>query len=835
MYVFSSRCGLSIWETLSCVVAAFFLGWSPIYAQEKAQNENALPTIVQHTKPAFTIYKGDKIKLKVEALGNNLNFRWVRKDQVVCTGSQCELDTTEWGLGRHFIVQVTYNQKGSKHLKFSVFVLEPTPGFQPRVITPDLVKADEQPEVLRDEDLLVQMVSGPGYSYTKDKLSVVGQNARPLEWDEKIRSTSQGVMVLSQGSREEHFLLPSSLAVLRKSEFDRRIIQLEYGAVRSRILESKSNNFSIASGDQVQIDGDEKLDVIVERTKTESGFKTLVTVLRGVARILSPTISEASDKPPSDESKDFKDAAAELKESYLGAGESIAFDEQGAVSSLLVPNPEVIGSVVRRSTRQYLPQTTSKVTVPSYAKYVLGAARVQSAKQNLDLKRARTAASENDAVVTLEVTMGHMAKAKQDYDVAMIMADAYRDLQLHKEAFAIYRIAHVLRPKEFRPPFEMGVMAAKGRMWSLAKKWLTVANGLTIPKEEVQNLRYLRGVASYWKDNRFDARGDLYLALWNENDASVSESANAFLEKIREKKSWYLNLKGGLLYDQNPLHAGSDTVLSEGYEKKASTGYFGSMDANYRFLRLGKGEVGIGFDASARRYTESTFKEIAWLDERLYFDILGKSGQSEKGSLLEFRLQPYLKLAFIGSERSDDTYGLYFQVRGVGVKAKPQFEWDTTVHQDPLPARDDLLDPVTLDYTAPSERSNRRNVFKLGMSPLNNFPFKADTRIAYELLSYRNQFVRLDSFRTLSLDIDLNYYFSGRSIIMPKFSYGSRSFQLSSDQRKDTLLDLDLSWRWYYLGTWYHDIGFQYFKNTSTRSTNTYSTTVFSLAMGLDL
>ncbi len=776
----------------------------------KARSGDGLPTLNSYTKTAMAVYQGDKIDLRVEARGSGLRYRWVREDKTVCATKNCRLDTRSWGLGKHLLVLVVYNDAGSRSVKYTIYILAPSPDMQPRTLVPELIEPSEQPGAVKEDELFVQSLAGSGYTYTKQNVQIIGRQRRPLLWDEKVRTTATGVLVAAKVNQEEHFVLPSTLVLLNKSDTNRRLISLQYGALRSRLLRNHESLWSTLVGNWLQVDASSQSDIIVAKPGMEAKDPVEIVVLRGFARVIV--------QPPSDDPA--KVIAA--REVVVPAGTSVRVTPTGDISNPLFPDSKIMGAYVRRSTPHYLPvKPKMKALEYAYQGWVLEQAD-RSAGDDQLLTQVDKYLAEHDPVAALELLLPSLDKARGSYDLALRFGRAYQALHLHKEALRFYRSAIAAKPRDYTAHYQIGRMYLEAQHWSRAFTWLDRAENYAGGDVQLQPLHYYRGVAQFWLGRSHGARSDFNYAIWSDSDAEIAESARLFLNKLENNKWWGAYARIGVVSDDNALRLASGAAAPAGMEK-SGLAYLGGFGLFVKLFSNDTANIQVGFDLEKLGFLSSKLSDVSWLDESLYVDTKLALGGSASQPFVELGLKPYLQLIFVGEDRAADIFGMELTTKFKGVFWQPAISLHTRLHQDPLPGRDDILDPLTKEPVLASERSLQQSIITLGVTPIDAYPHKLGLDLAQEKVSYRNQHIKGDNFTTLLLATKYTYFLSPRSILLPSLSYGIRDYGDSMDSRKDNRLDLLTDWRWYYSAALYQDVWLSYFKQDSSRSTSTYS------------
>lgn len=698
--------------------------------------EPRLPQIVTHSDTKFGVFRGDTLKLQVEARGKNLEVTWATRNQVVCRSATCEINTDSWSLGRHSVVLVVYNEQASLSLRYSIRIVEPKIGYKPGTVTPKQVAAGDEISTSRKDDLSVKVLSGRGFSYHRSKLEVVGELPRSLEWLETLKSQPGAALWFGKHGQEAHLLLSESRVSLARGQEDRRIIALRQGTLRSRQLNGEDPEWTVLVGDWLQVDGDAKADFIVSFEPSEDNEESsaTVTVLRGAVRALQhPAVAKDQPKDAEDSTTD---AAANPRITFIDQGMSQTFGKgEKTPSPSFIPMSKDLGKLVRTS--------TPFLARGHHGALPDGGALLRQIPSDFGtaLSIAAEAAANMDYPVVIEVLNNYAGDSKKDYSANMFLGDAYRGLFLNQDAFHHYKAAAALKPTSGEPALALGSMYLVDRNWKKAVQWLEKALAKDLKDDTLAE--YYLGVALHRLGESAAADSHFEYVLWGEPHPAVRESAAKF--KGAEQDSSMFEIYGylGLLYDNNVLHTSkSGLELLHQSEQGAppptitdgtttttinvpdphspinvnkSAGYLAAAGFKVYGLNQPSAKLSFGFDIARTGWQEKDLEALSLVDQSLSLG-LAAAWVDQGPAYLELDLKSGLAMIYVGDQRAFDRvpsritlsspwlYGAYAEVA-------------SDLNLDPIPARDDVYDPILQEPVTAGERSNRYFGLSLGAKP----------------------------------------------------------------------------------------------------------------------
>jgi tetratricopeptide (TPR) repeat protein len=740
---------------------------------------------------------GDKLKLRVEAKGDGISYKWVNKEKVICRTSSCEVDTSAWSPGQYTVVVVASNKKGARTVRYVFRVRAAKEGPKSRTIEPDVIDWDPEAESPTAEDAYVKAKAGLGYWYNDKDRTILEALPIWLDWKGKFRS-SLGIVEFGLSNVEQHFLLPRGEAELKDDE-GRHSIHLSRGALRSRNFTKEVAPWKIQAGLwNVVLNGTS--DIIVRAQGEGDKFKVTVIALRGEASVTRG------------------DKVLAVK-----TGTMVVLEGEAPKEPISLEAKDWFGAV-KLTTPEYLsPKDWARI-------------KAESSEQPSDLngskESAKKALEQNDFFGALEILLPHHKELPKDFDLTLIVGRAYEGLGLHKRAIVFYDRASKLGPQHPEPKFRMGVVYSLMTKWPQALTNLEDAEDLGYPDE--QQLYYYLGYAHFHSEGYGAANRAFNASLWDALDEPKANSARDYLGRLGEERTWVLQGEFSLLNDSNVFHTGDAQSVAElGENSSLAVEAYGLVEK--KFFAGKNGSLGIGYKARHRHYFAKDLSKLDMNDQniKLGFDL--QTADYYPDSWLALSGRAFVTSLAVASKRSMDGVGFGGDLAIPALFGMPTVTMTQIDHSDPFPGvEDDVIDFQTFELIEPTDRSNRFTSldFSLRFGYMGPHEFKLgltnEARVFSAAINegsnYKDSKYALSYRRRLSWKTDLEL--SAMS--------GTRSFTKATDDRKDkeTAFSMGLTRR--FGDWWYMSAKHTVEKVDSNREGASYDRQLTTLAIGLE-
>lgn len=781
------------------------------------------PFIHRHSETNISLEMGDTFETAVDAEGEALVYQWVRDDETICKEPKCTFDTKTWDVGNHLLVLVVRNRFGSLSVKFNVRIATRTPGrpIENKILA--MRNADVSIEKLKPDDPGVRTVSGLGYSYNKEKVQVIGQVPRLLEWREKLKTQSSGIIEFGISDREHFVLLPSSRLSLFRIQDQKRVIKHTEGQLRARVLNDHSPDWMIKYGSWLSIIPDDRSDFIVQKSPNDKSDRVQLFILRGTARV------QWFKRPPKGSAQGESEPTLD-QEMLYSAGTSLELSRAPSATIITVPNAQIITDVLQRTTPFYL--TLHKEPEPEISPLPW---IYDSEARSKPLSEAKVEARERDrdedSLGCLEILSKYHSAAEQDFEVALFLGNAYLGIEQYKRAGKYYTLAQKIKGDDPQSAFQIGVVMMHLRVWKKAIRWFERAEQLG--SKEKERLSYYRGVASFYMGDFERVREDMATVIDMSQTSEIVESAKEFFGLVQDDERFFAEGSFSYLFDSNVLRLHPD-VDSELIPRRSGSGYKADGHLKYLFFKSPSSGIGLGFKIARIGYFSKDLELAQTIDQKIYFNFnLGVGGLSEQTPGIRFNFEPFLGAVVIGEKRADDVIGGHFNIRVLSVWGEPTFALESEVHLDPFPLYDDIIDPITHELTDASERSTHLSTYRLGLSPIKDAKRLLNTQIFMRSSTHRAQARQVEDFSDFGLRLTYEYGTPKSWDSHFGLGYVSRQYKLSEDNRKDGLMGIDAGARVLFWKLMSAFVNADYLKLSSSRDLTAYTRYEILTGMGL--
>ncbi len=856
------------WVHLVVLLIMLCLGAPHGFGQEKKAFK--APRIDAYSKTEFSIYRGEKIRVKVEAQGADLQYKWIRASGVICTTASCTLDTDEWGLGRHRVVFIVYNQFGSLFLTYNIAILSPPIGYKPGDITVPIVFDTKAVEEVSVKDAVVSAIQGFGYSFHSSKVQVIGRDERTLEWVETLRTQAKGVLRFGRKGHESHTLFDNGVVHLSQSTPKRRALILGRGSLRSRQLNGIYPEWSILVADGSTQDGSQL--PAESWLQIDPDPKCDLAILRHDAQTMTSKKKSGSTTDEEDESGDLSDSTGVSVQVYAGVAriflQTGAFGEgqawvipAGFEVDITKPGSQVVQTKSKgveilplrvRKLQRVMKETTPEYRFGSeYDAALNGWVLVPKGDRAETLRNALLAArkslNKGELLSALEHLSPYWISDKDDVTLRALAAEAYARLGWYDQVIEVFDESRPqlgqVEPKTF---IYLGLLDLLESRWEqayrsflLAKDSLDTGGFFKAPDPmEMGLLDYYLGYAAF-KAKELSAAEKAMLRVAENNAIPdyLRDSAKGFKREATNQRLWDLGLMGGLIYDSNILRTDYDLEqIAEGkFKKRSSMGLVSGAKASAWAFRNHDGQFGTIFNFRRVDYLESGLKDLAPLDQDIGIDSLLRFGleKTTKEAWFETGLRAAIGMNYVGEERALDFLKASFLV-GSPRLLNLNFEILNSLLLDPLPLRNDIYDPELQELVGATDRSHRSRTISLGFEPYRSNIFHIGLKGYRKVGVYRALDSKVDDFniQTYRLYSHLKLpqqLFTGIDIEQAKETFTNQD-PVKNQKILTTKVDFGIMNLW----SLNHHLSWVRNHKTSTQEVNQYKRNVFEYLLKYD-
>ncbi len=834
-----------------------------------------LPQISSHSKSdGIEIFVGDTLVLETKVEGKDAKFSWVSQEKILCKDTKCTIPTEGWSLGYRNVIFVAQNKAGSRSLTYKIRVKRRPEGSSPETVTPEVVSPESAAsgEAMVNNDFFIRARLGLGFAHNREnEARIVNAQPTSLNWDMRFKS-SGGVLQFGKVGEEDHVLMPGTFAYLDTFE-NRRLIVLEDGMLRSRQLKADVPQWSVVSGDWLQVDGSRDADVIVNVAKHSADAKTpiaRIVVLRGQARVLirkpgaktivpKTDLQKIADEETGDDAsggaddEDEKSAATEPEKNTAASPVTETGEQEFIVpaGSTFLVNLLDKNDMVLRLAPTALVQRILENSSPKYLDYQgwgalankaneVGADRYRDVRV-LDseqmpktiedgVARAQKLYPARDYIQMLELLLPFAGKNKDRVDVNLLLGQAYRGLRLYEPAYYFFQQAQALQPKDPELLFQLGMLAVEFQRWEEAQNYLARAEEAGHPQKQM--ILYYRGYTALRRGRDYKAREYLYKSLWEEQNKELGDATRDSLRKWDRDRLWVAKGRFSTLYDTNVFRKPNSDPAPKNIGQSTGAALTFDMEIAARAFQSDYGNFTFGFDFSYLSWFNHKLKTVDTGYQKVYsaFNFFG-GDINDPWMLVDAQI--YMTSTVVGGQRATDGLGLLAGVTFPSVTLEPEIFIDTSYHVDPLPNRNDGIDPFLWEVVGASDRSARLRKIGFGATLAQDESSQWRARFTNTANAHSASIVTIDDYSENRLDVLYDLQYMHRLEYGAQFNLGTRSFASAPDNRKDSFFGAKGSARWYQTPFLSYDGWLSTQFQSSNRSSNKY--TKFILGAGAQM
>jgi len=769
---------------------------------------------------------------------------WVKDNFILCRTETCEINTTGWSNGRHQVIFLARNAGGERVTDF-IIRIEPPPFGQAAAkqeITPSV--SPFAGEEINLASMRIQATMGFGFLTRDDETISLSRIPRLLKWNETVRSPESTVTRFGTPNTDEHFGLPSSMiqlgTIVNENNELSRFIEVKDGMARSRSLTDSVPDWSVIVGNWLEVYCDSNGDFITHVIHGQGGQqRVIVTVLRGTVQVTNwRTDGELSMK-------------IEPEVSLLSVGQEIEYQLGQPTTPIHFPDIVKTSKVVKLSTPQYTsPRILTQIKKRFETDNEDAAARhwrlvayeigkpgklIEVEPNILSINHVKTngdetddcaaeAINDHDYWVAQECLMANEGELPKDYLASLRLARGYRGVWNWKLAKQHYEEALKYNAGSGAASFELGELYLLERNWQKAYDYFKKAK--TRDFADRQLTLFYNAVANFHMRQFYFAKNTFHASLVAGGSQSVIDATNVYLGVIEERTLLDLRLSVGFFKDSNIFRISSERKNVGDIEVLDSYGYQYEANLGIRAFKSPLGSVTFYGGYDQKSYLDERLSVIntsqAKFGGDFHADII--SWDNERYGYIRAKVE--LQNHLIGESRSADVYMYEVQFGTKTPWIVPYFLLRNEYWMDPLPLRDDILDPDTREVVIATDRSQQ--VYSGGAGF-----WLWKTNESYCSLTYmtrRSAHDRdesdIDDYQSHGLVLD--QWKKGGDTLGFGVSLSSKTtdWPQSEDNRSDTTLSATLKSRMYLNYSLFFDTWFEYEAQKSSRDLSSYKRNV---------
>ncbi len=718
----------------------------------KADN---LPRIRMHSAQIVTVYQGDRVSLEIVPSSEVKEIQWWIGKKKVCDTAKCQIQTSDLSPGTYQVMAIMVNDYGSQFMNFQVKVKELLDNRQPKDIAPELITKDYEDTPFDHGKPYIVAIKGTGFAWRLDKLQFIREGRRNLDWNEKLKS-SGSILNFGTAGHDEYFLLPGSQARLINHQ-DKRLVMLQSGRLRFRSRNGQQEaSQSIIVGDWLQVDASSSSDFAIDYNPE----KDLVDlyVFSGQLRFIKQS-----------EKKIVTPASID----YISAGVKIKLEKKRPAHRTykVIPLKDV-AYIFKNTTPELLLEQS--IADPKKTTFV-------GPDYRNPLRTAEQLIAEKKYSIALEVLNTAAEILRKSPQWHQLAGQALGELNLARESL---RLLKPLFEKNHsaRTALQIGLRYFENRNWKKAKQWLEKSLELDeLPMRHI-SLYYLGVIA--FRDEDYPV-ADRYFreTEWYADSIELIESSKGFLDLISFYNDWGVNLKTLVRIDSNIFRTAnkSNLAFQSDISGLSGMGYDAGFLAWWYLFHSRFSSLHFGYDVRRIGWLKESLSAVTFVDQELF-----SAFSFGKEVYLEGKLALATKI--VGKDRALDGLVLETQLGWKAVVMQPEIDLHLGVYKDPLPGKNDLLDPLSFELQqSPSDRSSRLINSTINLSLWKAPRQKVLGSILYGSRTYSNSLMTTENYSLVGLGAKYQLRFWGLSRVFASMNHSTRSFRESAENRVDTL------------------------------------------------
>lgn len=761
-----------------------------LLASQRADENARLPIVLSHSELKFDLASSQKTKLTLKTEDSD-KVIWMSRQAQICTGSTCDIDSRNLGVGRHVIAAIALNQFGSKTVLFTITVKNKDvplgeskyiPKIQQFAKTDQLASSSIDGNFERDAFIVAEKGSGlvslVDYNAPENsRIDIIRQVPRVISWEEKVQAKSSNLKFGYNG-QEEFYLLRGGRAKLIRADSVKKVVILELGSLRYRDLSNKSQYSTIMIGDWGQVDVSPYSDIIVDVAKGSSLARVHVLQGQVYLRKKHPFYKPDPFGELSEQEKDYeKLVLSQKKETFekVTAGHSILIPKDQAKKSIKTSLVQpFVSRLIKQTTPNVLNLKSSKniaqMQRPSYQANISMISSDLFSKSRTELKSFM---AEGFYVAIIEAMLIAKTKQKLGLEEKVMLAEALEQISAgSKVAYQLWlEIAKSEPENQGLGNFRTGLYHANYGKLNLAQPWLEEAESREFDSD---------GLGHYYLGQIYQDQGKCRLAMYHFKKAYKSNTFSEIKQSSLEWKDFarhcidsVIRVSGSVRYVQNIFRVERKSQLinsEEDSEQKLinnATGYTSSFLIEKYFFN----------DSIISPFFHYKIERDGWFDETIkFYDYIYQNMNLglRLGTAQSVSLHTIVQTHIYNNDRALDGIGGALKLSSGSLPLKPYLEAKIISFRDPSLGISKIMDPISSDYlNSISDLSSRLNFTSLGVTIVDNFFWNSNISIDYQARSFTNSLTRSSDFNGGS--INLNQLF-------PDFGGASWNLDLSFTQ-----------------------------------------------------
>lgn len=846
---------------LSESLAAFPLWQSPDLMVGKVREKKGgggLIKMIAHSPSQMEVTPGNRVQLEVklkEEPDLSDSFLWTRNDKILCRTPQCLIATRGWGVGDHRIhVQISRGDQIAEYV-FKLKLRFEHGDKKAQLLTPDLVPVSLDPHRIVSAKAFIQAVRGRGYARRLGVVNSVDLMAHALYFDEHLRTLADSVLQFGGIGESVFYLMPRSAAHLYSAKDGRKGIRLLYGAIRMRNLSAQRYwRWNLMFGDLkgVQLIGSPDADIFVNMRPPSLRPRRQISCLRGVCKLAIP---DDFLKKPKDQ-RQLKFFGREQDGYWLFhllAGQTLMLD--GGPRSffwpeLSSPSPSGLDQMYELTTPidqgDQKKQISDGPSAENNGLHLIGGGFADkgsmlangeassSFQGEKSLKRVAVAWQERDLLWAVQQLQAFPTSYKSDARFALVLGKMY--LYLHHYGAAMKQLEQAVKSTRTRDRayFYLGLCRLLRHEEDAALEAFSKVK--QFDRKRMKRLEYYRGVAAFHLGEERSSKEAFELSLWDIQEKALLHSARDYLELLRRRKAWELELMSGLYADTNLFHSNKDNleISEQGATEVSGRAAWLKVHLAGVWANTPGIELKYGTDLEYHAVNGPVLQEAGPSEVKMFAALKAHIGHVKEPTS-RVQVSPFIHRLGRGSRAAVDGYGLNLHFEWLESWFLPGIFYSNRQYFDPKPESFKGIDPLSVEPAGVHDLGAHIVVYGLSAWLRSREHQKAQVNLQWVDHRKSGAGYVYASYTGLRLVGDYEQRFSPQWGVTGSFRYEGRQFTQSALGRSDTLLEAKGRGAWYISPSEACGLSLSYLVNQSSLSEWGYAKFVYGLDYGFAL
>jgi hypothetical protein len=340
-------------------------------------------------------------------------------------------------------------------------------------------------------------------------------------------------------------------------------------------------------------------------------------------------------------------------------------------------------------------------------------------------------------------------------------------------------------------------------------------------------------IAAY-RLNQVQKSRELFQQVYESADSeALRREARSYLGLMKDNRPWRIQARINYIMDNLLLGVGETDGTTLADLPEQARGIDGALDFAGLWRFGEESYFGAGYRVEQESYFDKKLKDLTYLDQYLFFPLRMALDDTDGNLSFSVSGEAFAQTVAIGDERSLDGYGGDVQLRFHGVPFEPFVGARLAKYVDPLPERDDKLDPLWREGVLATDRSRVITAFYGGGCLVCLFVYNFDVAYRYHQESFLAGIAKEDSLKRYALESKQRFRVGSDSEIRLLANYERENYVDNPQNRKDLIVRLGGQLVLGLYGPLNFSAGGDYIRRESNVDLHFFRKTRFNLGFGL--